>query len=184
MPSNRKIVKRTKEEKQASILKSMKTRATNKLIKEQMEKIKSVPADQQLSKIEEYQTKYNISPERLNIQAGSKSTKAKDKKKKNIITEIDEQQGKGKSNELHNSLSDLTISSDKILASTEDKKINNPMIYSGDTKNLSALLSTNPNPAMKELIHKKVMDKYGLGKENTSEPFVVNDETIARLSHV
>ena len=81
MPPNRKIVNRTKEEKQASILKSMKTKATNKLIKEEMEKIKSLPADQQLSKIEEFQTKYNISsdkilassPERLNIQAGSKS---------------------------------------------------------------------------------------------------------------
>ena len=72
------------------MLKSMKTKATNKLIKEEMEKIKSLPADKQLSKIEEFKTKYNISsdnilassPERLNIQAGSKSTKAKDKKKK------------------------------------------------------------------------------------------------------
>ena len=82
MTSNRRIVNRTTEEKQASMLKSMKTKATNKLIKDEMEKIKSLPADQQLSKIEEFQTKYNISPERLNIQAGSKSTKAKDKKKK------------------------------------------------------------------------------------------------------
>ena len=88
--SNRKLVNRTTEEKQASMLKSMKTKATNKLIKDQMEKIKSLPADQQLSKIEEFQTKYNISsdkilatsPERLNIQAGSKSTKTNDKKKK------------------------------------------------------------------------------------------------------
>ena len=41
--SNRKIVNRTKEEKQASMLKSMKTTATNKLIKEEMKKIKSLP---------------------------------------------------------------------------------------------------------------------------------------------
>ena len=34
-----------------------------------MERIKSLPADEQLSKIEEFLTKYNISPERLNIQA-------------------------------------------------------------------------------------------------------------------
>ena len=104
--STRKIVNRTTEEKQASMLKSMKTKATNKLIKDEMEKIKSLPTDQQLSKIEEFQTKYNISPERLNILAGSKSIKAKDKRKKNL-TEIDEQQGKGK--ELHNSFSNMTM---------------------------------------------------------------------------
>ena len=79
--SNRKPVNRTTEEKQASMLKSMKTKATNKLIKNEMENIKLLSVDQQLSKIEEFQTKYNISPERLNIQAGSKSIKAKDKKK-------------------------------------------------------------------------------------------------------
>ena len=82
-----------------------------------MENIKSLPADKQLSKIEEFQTKYNISPERLNIQAGSNSKKVKDKKKKNIIAEINEQQGKGKDNELHNSFSNMTMSSDKVLAS-------------------------------------------------------------------
>ena len=38
----------------------MKTKATNKLIKEEMEIIKSLPADQQLNKIEEFKTKYNI----------------------------------------------------------------------------------------------------------------------------
>ena len=66
---------RPTEEKQASMLKSMKTKATNQLIQEEMEKIKSLPAEQQLSKIEEFNTKYNISSERLNVQAGSKSTK-------------------------------------------------------------------------------------------------------------
>ena len=86
---------RTTEEKQAAMLKSIKTKATNKLIKEEMENIKSLPVDQQLSKIEEFKTKYNISSERLNVQAGSKSTKTKDKKKKNIQTELNEQQGKG-----------------------------------------------------------------------------------------
>ena len=69
--SNRKIVKRTTEEKHASILKSMKTKATNKLIKEEMKRIKSLPADQQLSKIEEFKTKYNISSKRLNAQTES-----------------------------------------------------------------------------------------------------------------
>ena len=63
------------------MLKSIKINTTNKLIKNEMEKIKSLPADQPLSKIEEFKTKYNISSERLNIQAGSKSTKAKDKRK-------------------------------------------------------------------------------------------------------
>ena len=43
--SNRKPVTRTTEEKHAAMLKSMKTIATNKLIKEEMEKIKSLPAD-------------------------------------------------------------------------------------------------------------------------------------------
>ena len=61
-----------------------------------MERIKSLPANQQLSKIEEFKTKYNISSERLNIQAGSKSTKQKDKKKKNI-TELNDQQTSDKS---------------------------------------------------------------------------------------
>ena len=65
-----------------------------------MEKIKSLPADQQLIKIDEFKTKYNISSERLNVQTGSKSTKGKDKKKKNI-TELNEQQGKGKNEELN-----------------------------------------------------------------------------------
>ena len=76
-----------------------------------MERIKSLPADQQLSKIDEFKTKYNISPERLNIQAGSKSTKGKDKKKKNIIAEMNEQQGKGKeqSNGLNNSFSNRAL---------------------------------------------------------------------------
>ena len=50
--SNRKQVNRTTEEKQAAMFKSMKTKATNKLIKEEMKNIKSLPADQQLSKIE------------------------------------------------------------------------------------------------------------------------------------
>ena len=63
--SKRKPVNRTPEEKQASMLKSMITKATNKLIKEEMEKIKSLPADQQLNKIEEFKTKYNISSDKI-----------------------------------------------------------------------------------------------------------------------
>ena len=88
---NRTSVNQTTEQKQASMLKFMKTKATNKLIKEEMDRIKSLPADQQLSKIEEFNTKYNLSSEQLNVQEGSKSTKQKDKKKKNI-TELNEQQ--------------------------------------------------------------------------------------------
>ena len=41
---------------QASMLKSMKTKATNNVIKEEMETIKSLPDDQQLNKIEEFKT--------------------------------------------------------------------------------------------------------------------------------
>ena len=150
--SNRKPVTTTTEEKQASMLKSMKTKATNKLIKNEMERIKSLPADQQFSKIEEFKTKYNISLERLNIQAGSKSTKQKDKKKKNIQTELNEQQGKGKNEELY----------EQQEQQGKGKELNNPMIYSGDTKDLSALLSQNPSPAINDLLQKKIMDKYGL----------------------
>ena len=70
---------------------------------------------------------------------------------------MNEQQGKGKENELHNSLSDMSI--------FDDKKINNSMIYSKDTKDLSALLSKNSSPAIKELLQKKVMDRSGLEKK-------------------
>ena len=154
------------------MLKSMKTKATNKLIKNEMENIKLLSVDQQLSKIEEFQTKYNISPEQLNIQAGSKSTKAKDKK--NIIAEINEQQGKGK--ELYNSFSNMTMSSDKIQASSNNTKINNPMIYSGDTKDLSLLLSKNPNSVIKELLNKQnLRDQSGLGNNNYNEQQRLDD---------
>ena len=106
------------------MLKSMKTEATNKLIKEEMERIKSLPADQQLSKIEEFKTKYNISSDRLNIQTESgKGIKGKDIRKKNIIAEMNKQQGKGKGNELHNSLYNMTISDRSMI---DDKNINNP----------------------------------------------------------
>ena len=78
------------------MLKSMKTKATIKLIKEKTEKIKLLPADQQFNKIEKFKTKYNISSERLNLQTGSKSTKGNDKTKQNIQTELNEQQSNGK----------------------------------------------------------------------------------------
>ena len=52
------------------MLKSIKTKATNNIIKEEMANIKLRPADQQLSKIEEFNTKYNISSERLSTQTG------------------------------------------------------------------------------------------------------------------
>ena len=66
--SQRKPVHRTTETKHASMLKSIKPIATNKLIKKELKKIKSLPVNQQLSIIEEFITKYNILSERLNIQ--------------------------------------------------------------------------------------------------------------------
>ena len=88
--SKRKPVNITPEEKQASMLKSMKTKATNKLIKKEMERIKSLPADQQLNKIEELKTKYNISSDKILASSSEqlksqteydKGTKGKKKKK-------------------------------------------------------------------------------------------------------
>ena len=66
-----------------------------------MKRIKSLHADQQLSNIEEFKTKYNISSERLNVQTKSKSTINKDNRKKNIQTDLKEQQGKGKIEKLY-----------------------------------------------------------------------------------
>ena len=80
--SKRKPVNRTPEEKQASMLKSMKTKATNKLIKKEMERIKSLPADQQLSKIEEFKTKYNIIRTNKITTESGRGTKGKTIKRK------------------------------------------------------------------------------------------------------
>ena len=52
--SKRKPVNRTPDEKQASMLKSMKTKAINILTKEEMKRIILLPANQQLNKIEEF----------------------------------------------------------------------------------------------------------------------------------
>ena len=41
----------------------------------------------------------------------------------------------------------------------------------------------NPNPAIKDLLQKKVMDKYGIGLKKDTE-FVVDDETVARYSNI
>ena len=57
------------------------------------------------------------------------------------------------------------------------------MIYSGDTKDLSALLSHYPSSAIKDLLQKQVMDKYGMGLKKDTE-FVVDDETVARYSNI
>ena len=66
-----------------------------------MERIISLPADKQLSKIDEFKTKYNISSEQLKSQTGyDKGTKRKDKKMKNN-TELNEQQRKGKNEKLY-----------------------------------------------------------------------------------
>ena len=81
--SKRKPVNRTPEEKKSLMLKSMNTKATNKLIKEEMEKIKSLPAYEQLNKIDEYKPKYNISSDQLKSQSGyDNHTTGKDKKRK------------------------------------------------------------------------------------------------------
>ena len=61
----------------------------------------------------------------------------KDKKKKNIQTKLNKHQGKRKKEELYELL-------------LKYKELNNPMIYSGYTKDLSALLSHNPSPAFKD----------------------------------
>ena len=132
------------------MLKFMKTKARNKLIKEGMERIKSLPADQQLSKIEEFKTKYNISSEQLKSQPGfDEGIKGKDKKKKNI-TELNKQQGTGRNKELYEQQGGLLNSPPRV----KYQDLNNPMIYSGDTKDLSALLSHNPSPAIKDLLQK------------------------------
>lgn len=52
--SNRKPVETPTEEKQALMLKSIKTKAINKLIKDEMEKIKLLFADEQVSKAKEF----------------------------------------------------------------------------------------------------------------------------------
>ena len=54
---------------------------------------------------------------------------------------MNEQQGKGKNEELYEQ-------------PEKGKELNNPMIYSNDTKELSALLSHNPSPAIKDLLQK------------------------------
>ena len=58
------------------------------------------------------------------------------------ITELNEQQGKGKNEELSEQ--------------GKCQELNNPMIYSGDNKDLFALLSHNPSPAIKDLLQKKL----------------------------
>ena len=84
--------------------------------------------------------------------------------------ELYEQQGKRKNDELYEQ-------------QAKGKKLNNPMIYSGDTTDLFTLLSHNPSPAIKDLLQKEVIDKYGLGLKKDTE-FVVNDETVAQYSNI
>ena len=82
---------------------------------------------------------------------------------------MNEKQGKGKNEELSEQV--------------KGQELNNSMIYSGDTKDLSALLFHNPSPAIKDLLQKNVMDKYGMGFKKDTE-FVVDDETVARYSNI
>ena len=83
---------------------------------------------------------------------------------------MNEQQGKGKDKELYEQ-------------PEKDQELNNPMIYSGDTKDLSALLFHNPSPASKDLLKINVMDKYGLGLKTDIE-CVIDDEPVARYSNI
>ena len=75
-------------------------------------------------------------------------------------------------------MSDMTMSN--------NTKINNPMIYSGDTKDLSLFISKNTNPAIKELLNKQnlrdqsglnnpTINGYGLGKNNYNEQQRLDD---------
>ena len=54
--------------------------------------------------------------------------------------ELYEQQGKGKN--------------EKLYEQQKSQELNNPIIYSGDAKDLTALLIYNPNPAIKDLLQK------------------------------
>ena len=83
---------------------------------------------------------------------------------------MNEQQGKGNNEELYEQ-------------QEKGKELNNPMIYSGDTKDLSAFVSHNPSPAIKDLLQQNVMDNYGLGLKQDTE-FVVDDEIVARYSNI
>ena len=59
------------------------------------------------------------------------------------------------------------------------------MIYSGDTKDLSSLLSHNLSYAIKDLLQTNVIDKYDLGQRRfRNTEFVVDDETVARYSNI
>ena len=96
---------------------------------------------------------------------------------------MNEQQGKENEqtlcqdcpNELQNSLSNMTMFDDTTI---------NPVIYSGDTNDLFLFVSNNYNPAINELLQQNAMEKYGLGKDINTEPFVVNDETVAWKSFI
>ena len=82
---------------------------------------------------------------------------------------MNEKQGKGKNEELSEQV--------------KGQELNNSMIYSGDTKDLSALSFHNRSPAIKDLLQKNVMDKYRMGFKKDTE-FVVDDETVARYSNI
>ena len=86
---------------------------------------------------------------------------------KNIQTELRQQQGTKQNKELYDQQG-------------KGQELNNLMINSEDTKDLSALLSHNPSPIIKDLLQKKVMDKYGLGLKQDTD-FVVNNEIVAKF---
>ena len=99
------------------MFKSLKTKAINKLIKEKMEKIKLLFADEQIHIIEEFQKKYNISSEKFKSQKEylkEKKEIKKEKKKKNL-TELSDQQGKGKINTIEKDFKNLSLSSNNSL---------------------------------------------------------------------
>ena len=81
---------------------------------------------------------------------------------------MNEQQGKEKNTELYKQ--------------AKGQELNNPMINSRDTKDLSALLSHNPSPFIKDLLRQTSYRKIWLGIEKGYRVFFVNDETVAKFS--
>ena len=69
---------------------------------------------------------------------------------------------------------------------SDEDTINNPIIYSGNTKDLSLLLCQNPNPVINELLNKQSLrdisglnnpatNRYGLGQDNYNEQQRLDD---------
>ena len=82
---------------------------------------------------------------------------------------MNEQQRKGKNEELYE-------------LQKNGKELNNQMIYSGDTKDLSALLFYNPSFAIKDLSQKSYGQIWFRMKKNTE--FVVDNTTCSIFEYI